>query len=460
MPSHRSGLFPRPSLPLTLFWALLACVWLAGGASRPDVLGQVVVRGTAWTLLVVLALFGPRPSFVGSRPVLVFLFAALALALLQLVPLPADVWQNLPGRRPLAGAILASGQSLSWGQWSMVPQATLNAAGSLVVPFATLLLLLGIQESERRLVITTLLTFIGASMIIGLLQFSTGAFNNVFVNDTRGVISGMFANRNHFALLLAIGCLLAPVWASESRDVLSWRAAPAAGLALLFLLTLLATGSRAGLVLGILGILLGLLISGRTIRRALKRYPSWVFPALMTGVVGIGAIGVLASVVAGRAESINRFFAMDQGQDMRMRGLPIVWQMTRDYFPVGTGLGTFDPVFRMYEPMALLKPTYFNHAHNDFLEIVLTGGLPGLLLLGVAIGWWVWASVGAWKARSAGSVLPISGSAILFLILVASVFDYPARTPTIMAFIVIAATWLSAHGRAGSSALPQERASL
>jgi hypothetical protein len=29
-------------------------------------------------------------------------------------------------------------------------------------------------------------------------------------------VSGTFANRNHFALFMAIGCVLAPAWAVQS----------------------------------------------------------------------------------------------------------------------------------------------------------------------------------------------------------------------------------------------------
>lgn len=455
-PSRRFGRFARPSLSLSLFWVLLASLWLAGGASRPDVLGQVVVRSAAWVLLVVFVLWGQRPSFAASRAMLAFVLAALALALIQLVPLPPAWWQGLPGRMPLADAIQASGQPLPWAQWSMSPTATLNAAGSLIIPFVTLILAGNIEQTERRFTTTALLIFIGTSMVMGLLQFSTGVFDNIFVNETPGVISGTFANRNHFALLLAIGCVLTPVWAFEERDGATWRTLPAAGLTLLFLLTLLATGSRAGLGVGMLGVLLGLLISGRALRRALRRYPSWVFPALLAGILAVIAIGVMVSVLAGRAEALDRLFAMDQGQDMRARGLPVVLDMIRAYLPLGTGLGTFDPVFRTNEPLALLKPTYFNHAHNDILELVLTAGTPGLILLLAVMVWWLWASVAAWRGQGTDATLPKLGSAILLLVFLASIFDYPARTPTIMAFMVVAGIWLSA----GGSALPWKRQSL
>ena len=45
---------------------------------------------------------------------------------------------------------------------------------------------------------------------------------------------------------------------------------------------------------------------------------------------------------------------------------------------------------------------------------------------------------------------------MLLMVFAASVFDYPARTPIIMAVIVIAAIWLSGYARqSAASALRQ-----
>jgi O-antigen ligase len=154
--------------------------------------------------------------------------------------------------------------------------------------------------------------------------------------------------------------------------------------------------------------------------------------------------------------SINRLFANDPGQDMRSRGLPTVLSMITDYFPFGSGLGGFDPIFRIHEPFELLKPTYFNHAHNDFLEIAIDAGLPGLALLLAALCWWGWASVRAWRTGSGSdAMLARLGSAMLLLVLLASIFDYPARTPAIMSLVAIAGVWLSGcSGARRASSLP------
>ena len=297
-------------------------------------------------------------------------------------------------------------------------------------------------------------------MLLGLLQFSGAPFNNPLINDTPGEVSGNFANRNHFAVFLALGCLIAPVWALLDRREPGWRAPAALGLMILSILVILASGSRAGILTGGLALGLGLAAVWRRIRRILQRYPRWMSFALPGAAVALVLLFVAISVAAGRAVSVDRAFALDQGQDMRTRGLPTVLAMIREYLPFGSGLGGFDAVFRMHEPFALLKPTYFNHAHNDLLEVVLDSGVGGAVLLLGALGWWVRASERAWRAGASGrSALPKLGSAILLIVIIASAFDYPARTPMMMAVIVVAAVWLrqatTQHQMpSGGSALP------
>ena len=429
----------RWSAASALLLLLLSALWIAGGASRPDVMGQIVSRSAAWLALVSAILCGVRPGIAKAGPVAWLLLAAILLVLLQLVPLPPAVWTMLPGRGPFLESALGLPP---WRPWSIVPWATMNAASSLIVPLVTFYLASALADEEGERLPGMLLGMIFLSTLLGLWQFCGFSFGHPLVNDTDGSVSSIFANRNHFALFLAMGCLIAPVWAFSGSQGRYWRPPVAFALVTLFALTILATGSRSGILTGLLAIGMGLLFSWRDIRQAFRHAPRWVFPVLVAAIIGIIALLVLISIAADRAESINRAFELDPGEDMRRRGLPTVLAMIGAYFPAGTGFGSFDPMFRIYEPLGLLKRTYFNHAHNDFLEILLDGGLPALVLLLVALGWYIRASIRAWRADPAYYGLARLGSGILLLILVASVFDYPARTPIFMAIIVIAAIWL------------------
>lgn len=455
--AFRPNLRFNPSLSFVLLCLFVALLWLAGGASKPEALGQVVVRLAAITALIVVILFGERPALGRYQPVAYILGAAVLLVLLQLVPLPPAIWQALPGRTLFVQAATVSGQSQPWRPLAIVPGATVNAAISLVVPVTMLLLLAGLKETERLWLPGIVLGLIVASMLVGLLQFSGNSLYNPLINNSVGQVSSTFANRNHFALFLAFGCVLAPVWAlREGRDS-GWRAPIALGFTVLFVLMILASGSRGGLGAGVLALCIGLMLVRRGVKRKLRRYPRWVFPAFVAGLAALVVILVVLSIASDRAVSINRLLFANAEQDMRRRAFSTVWTMIWTYFPAGSGLGGFDPIFRIHEPFALLKLTYFNHAHNDLLEIILDAGLAGLLLLGAALAWWLYASIRVWRAASNVSTTYAKlGSAILLLAILASVFDYPARTPMVMAMIVLAAGWLCEGSRSHyPSALPR-----
>lgn len=451
MRAARKPLF-KPDLSLILLVTLVVLLWVTGGASRADVLGQVVTRAGCWALLIAAILLGPRPAVTNARAVLLLLAAAIALPLLQLIPLPPGWWQALPGR----DVLLIPGEPAPWRPWTMTPSATRNALASLVVPATMFVILWPANDHVYRWMPTIFLAMIGAAMLLGLLQFSGVRFNNPFLNDTPGVVSSIFANRNHFALLLAVGCLIAPVWAFTDSKALRWRGPLATGLVVLLVLTVLATGSRSGILLSAIGLGLALLLVGGRLRRRLAGGPAWLLPAgIILAALVIGGF-IALSFFANRAEAIDRLIALESGEDMRSRALPTVLSMIGTYMPFGSGFGGFDPVFRIHEPFSLLKLTYFNQAHNDYLGIALDGGVVAVLALAAGIAWWLAATLRTWRAPMSNEILlGRLGSAVILLVLIASVTDYPARTPTFMALLVGAAMWLArATDRPAQAALP------
>lgn len=370
--------------------------------------------------------------------------------LVQLVPLPPSVWQTLPGRAVFVSATLP-GEPLPWRPLSLSPGRTLNALFSLAAPLVVFVLLGSIRKTERDWLPALLVAVVLASTLIGLIQFSGSRFDQPLINYT-GDVSGTFANRNHFALFLAMGCLTVPIWASRARGNMRWRAPAAVGLMLVLVLSVLASGSRTGMMLTVLALIASLLMVRENLLRQLRGRLAWLLPA---------AIGVFAGLVGlavflGRAVSINRLFSTDVGQDMRVRAFNTLMSMTRTYFPAGSGLGSFDTVFRLHEPFSLLKPTYFNQAHNDYLAIVLDAGLLGLSVLVAATAWWMFASIRVWRRLSPSSsaseiVLGRLGSTMLGLTMAASIVDYPARTPLIMATTMLAACLLAWGKHAASN---------
>lgn len=430
----------RASFPMLACW--LAVLWIAGGASRPDVIGQPLVRAVGAGILVATVLLGDRAAWRAVRAPAVFLAAMAGVVLLQMVPLPPEVWSALPGRHLLAETSAAISQPMPWRPISMSPSRTANALGSLIVPAATLALMAHRKPDIDRRVIALLAVVILASALLAAFQTSGGRFDHPFLNDVQGEIGGSFANRNHMAVFLALGCVVLPTLVDSypGRKLFPLLAAVAA--VAFFLLLLLASGSRTGLALGLVGSGLGFVISRKAIAGRAKGL-SRTYRIALYGFITAVMIGTVAlSLFAQRAVTIDRALSsLSNENDLRTRALPTLMSMIEKYFPVGSGFGTFDPVFRIDEPLDLLRVQYFNLAHNDLLQVWLDGGLLGgaLFLSGIA-----WLGLMSWRAwRTAPSTLARLGSAIMLLTILASATDYPARTPMFMAVMAMACVWLA-----------------
>lgn len=441
-------------LSLWLLVIFLVALWIAGGASRADVLGQAVTRVSAWLILVAFALLSPFFDWRRVQSVLIFLGLSVLLLIAQLIPLPPAAWMALPGRELLAQAAQVSGLSQPWRPLSVSPSGTMNALSSLVVPITVVVLAANLNRERHWRVVGMLLILILAGCLLALVQLSRSTFGNPLINFVPGAVSGNFANRNHFALFVALGCLVAPAWGFRGGRRQRWK--PIAALAMLpfLLLVLLVTGSRAGLALGAVGLIAGLAIVRREIQAELRSLPPLVAKLTVAGSGLALAIAVLLSVVLGRAVAVDRALDLQAGEDLRARALPYVFEAIATYFPVGAGFGTFDRVYRIVEPDALLQATYFNHAHNDWLEIALDGGAPAIALLLGALVWWAIQSVRAWRSNERDPILPRVGACALLLVLLASLPDYPARTPMIMAIVALAAVWLSPVARPSEAPSP------
>jgi hypothetical protein len=154
----------------------------------------------------------------------------------------------------------------------------------------------------------------------------------------------------------------------------------------------------------------------------------------------------LVAIYNGRALSINRLVDLDPLADMRYKILPVVYNMINLYWPCGSGVGTFEVVYQISEPDELLFPSYINHVHNDWLETVVTAGLPGIALLTWAGVSWIVACVICAKVSVRNSRpdrdLAIAGLIGCFLLAGASLTDYPLRTPAMAALSMIMIVWI------------------
>jgi len=317
----------------------------------------------------------------------------------------------------------------------------MNALHSMVVPMVTLLLAANLTRGQHWKIVTFVLGLVTAGCLVGVLQFSGARVDNPLLNDLPNIVSGNFANRNHFALFVSIGCLFLPAWVFRDRRDLIRRSMIGALLLIFFVLTIFATGSRMGTLVAVIAMALSFMIVRHDAVVVLRSLPRIAAMSIAASVTAAFISAVALSISLGRAKSIGRAFELEVSEDLRARALPFVLDAISRYFPVGSGFGTFDPIYRILEPDTLLQPAYFNRAHNDWFELVLDGGILSVALLAGAILWWLLASFRCWFAYD--QVLPRLASSIILLVSVASLTDYPARTPMIMALLVLAGIWLA-----------------
>lgn len=448
----------RERLPLILLVAALVIVALGGGSNRTDVISLLYVRPCLIVILMAMAMLVRWHDVAAYRWPFWLMVAALLLVILQLVPLPPAIWMALPGRAPVIDAAGIQGVAQVWRPLTLTPDLTLQAGLWFLAPAAAVLGWACLPERDRPAMIMAVIILCMASAVLGGLQASQGADSPLYLyrRTYQGNGVGLLANRNHQGALLALAFPLLWVMTllpTTSRRWARIRPIAATFCAFVLLPAILLTASRAGIALGLLGIVLAVLIAyqGPSIRFGGRVARVW--PVAMAA--GLVACGGLVAIL-GRALALDRLLGSDIESDLRVRYMSAVVTLVRTYFPAGSGLGSFDPVFRMGEPDLFLKPTFYNHAHNDYLEVILTAGLPGIMLLVAGAGWWLtrgWVLFRTPSEHDGGrdwsrSLALAAWSAILILML-ASIVDYPLRTPLLGFMIALLACWMAAPG--GSS---------
>ncbi|WP_375402494.1 O-antigen ligase family protein [uncultured Sphingomonas sp.] len=436
------------SWPFIAFCAFLALIALAGGSSRADSFSQIIVRLGSISFVAALILLRPGFSARGSRPALLLLAVMALLIGAHLVPLPPATWTGLPGR----GLYASIDATPPWRPLNLAPDRGWNALLALIPPLSAVLGLCCLSREERERLIVPVLLVVGASAILGVAQLSGGApavFQRYATNAPMAA-AGLFANRNHGALLLALGLPLLAYWALKGRrsdQGGGQRGAVGFGAGALLVLAIPSTGSRTGLLVGGLALLMVIALSARTVVQALAKLSRRTRMLALTG----GAAAIVSLLVVAltfdQAVSVQRFVLRDIADDPRGRTLPTLRMMAEQFFPAGVGFGSFEYTYRRFQPFELLGFTYLNQAHNDLLQIVIEAGAPGAGLLIAAVAWWGWRTVVLWRVSASVPYVRLGriASGLLLLVTIASLVDYPVRTPLFMVLLAIFASWLTLY---------------
>lgn len=420
---------------------LVACLLLGGGQGG---LGDTACQLLALTLMAA-SLWRHASDPAARLPGVAWLAAVpLALPLFQLLPMPEALWLAAPARVQIAAELGAAGLEPAT-RASLVPLATERALLWLLPAVALFLSVLQFDLVQRRRLLQLLLALAVLAVVLGIAQLAGGPDSALrlytITNPSEAV--GFFANRNHYAGLLAMALPLVLIGGAASLDqhagdgTQPLRLLAGIGLAALLILGIALARSRAGLFLGMLAIVLSVpAVLALRRQRGTRRI-------LVLAVT----VGLVLSVQFALFGILQRFEA-DPLEDGRFRYVAVATQVAAQQAPWGTGLGGFRAAFEAAD-LAAADTAYVNHAHNDYAELWLEGGLPAAVLalpLALAFGFAGWR---AWRRRDEeargrlAQALQRASWIMLLLVLLHAIVDYPLRTSAHLAVFGLLAACLS-----------------
>ena len=431
----------------------LSLIFGGGGAEGPFRNGLLEAGGALLLVAAIAGHFSNRPLPGEAAAPVALLCATLLLMALQLIPLPPDMWASLPGRETAVVVDRLTGAP-SWRPMSLDPEATRRTAAALLLPAG--LLFAALPSRHRGLVVLARTIVIAAliSALLGAIQISLGTPDALapYGDPEPGAATGVFANRNHQSQLMLLALVATGLLIrveepqvrvrrrrGEFRFHLGWLLFP------IFVALAVGAQSRAGLVL--LAPALGAAVAVALNPKGTTRLFAF----------GLAAIAAAAAIYGISGNAMERLMNLQSSltTEGRIISLPDVLYTMGQYWPWGSGFGTFDPVFRANENLDLVQAKYLNHAHNDHLEILIEAGLAGALLLGAAAVLILVRLVRLMRRpKRMGNPAPaLAGFAMLVLLILHSLVDYPLRMDGLAAVAAIALAFFYSPAQ-----LPEEAA--
>jgi O-antigen ligase len=390
------------------FAAIAIVVWgaLAFGAVYPWAYTPLLAACASAGALG-LFLHRQKPFTRSNRSALIALSAVICAGLVQLLPLPADLLKTLSPATDTflrnqdfsyafggnGGGPATEASPGAWHPLSLTPRASLVGLALLAaftLFLAGLTRALSRSRSGVRRLASLVVAFGVVLAIVGIVQkamlgdHAWGGMKIYGFWSPANVLStpfGPYVNKNHFAGWMLMGVPLALGFAlgmAEQcrRQIAGWRSAvlwlssPEGGRMQLIVLavvvmgaSLLMTRSRSGVAAFGLAIIVVSMVTGRR------------FGSARAGLVTLASLGALSFTVfmlAGAdfaARIVNRMDAMELRRNIWSDSATII----RDFPLAGTGLNSFGTAMIGYQSSQ--HDQHFQEAHNDYLQVMVEGGL-------------------------------------------------------------------------------------
>jgi O-antigen ligase len=437
-----------------VLFLLLAPLYKGGNRALPLLLLELAAIG--FLLALTLRRQGPdaglRPGWgPGSipgpglqalpRPLLVALGLLLVYPLLQLVPLPDALWRALPGHAEYIAVLerfASPDTGLAGRPISVVPVATEFGWLALLPPLACLVVVRALAPADVVRLLLAMAVFTGVHGLLGLLQVGAGGGSVLYLGNVyaHGMATGTFVNRGHFAAMLAmmlpviVGLLLFDIRQGRrggrrrrgaEANVVSQRALMFAS-AVLILLSLFFTRSRAGIATALVGLAFSSILLVRA--RAGLRHGNLIVGALVV-------VGIALAALIGLAPILERF----EPDQLRLSGegrfaiYAATIRAAIEFLPFGSGLSTFASVFPRFQSGVF--GGYIDYAHNDYLQFFMEVGLVAPVIVALLLAAYVMRMGELLRRDRARSftVLQIAAGVGLLPMMLHSLFDFALHMP-------------------------------
>ncbi len=403
---------------------------LFGGASAAGYWENMGLQLLAIPLIVWAAVARPSQSLsTASRQLIALMLLMLLVIALQLVPLPPSIWTSLPGRQHVVEGFRLLGQPLPWLPVSLDPYWTISSALWLLPAIAILLgiVRLGTFRASWLAWLVAIVTIV--SVAIGALQLAGGPESPWYFYEitNNGTTTGFFSNANHFAtLMVATIPFLAALYLSAAAKGRSVQKSSGLFVVLAGTLAVILVGIAINMSLAGIGLSVPVLAASLLMiwgRR--RKLPKWA--PVLVALLMLGSVAMVFSTPFNN----NLTTQGEKGKESsRHTSFARSLAATADFMPVGSGIGTFQQIYRARENPAAVDRFYMNHVHGDYIELALETGIPGLLVLALFLLWWARRFVFLWRAEEPdyfARAATIASAAIL----AHSAVDYPLRTAAI-----------------------------
>ncbi|MGZ7030333.1 MAG: O-antigen ligase family protein [Thermoanaerobaculia bacterium] len=435
---------------------MILLLFLAGipfpyGAVTPA--GALILHLSSFAIGALTFLSMPRKPRIGATVVpLTALFLLAILGAFQLMPLSMSTLRSIA---PLSAKVYSDanetlalfGRKPATPKISIAPwdtKITILLTLAYAVVFASAVILCNTRKRRR---IATAFFLASAAIHVLYSAATTNAGNR---------LHGTYINANHFAgyLEIALAFAFGLVWrellfsrergaaVSDIGERFEKRALPLAGPILLWAVLAAGIGltrSRGGILSAALGTIVLLTIApfhqARSGRR--RRMAIGLMVAVFAGILFVG-------FAVGQAPLL-RFLTSDPREvssDERVamwRASLAAWHLSPTF---GAGLGAFREAFRRTHPASV--EGLVEQAHNDFLQMLVTGGWVGATLVTIAFASFFVLLVRAWRRQEhrEESAFALAGIGALLMLTLHGLVDFnmsiPANPATLAAMLGIA----------------------